>query len=459
MAGENGWTRCKIGDVFTLTPGFAFKSRDFAESGTPVVKIKNVKAGEVVLDTLSYVDPKFVEERSNYLIRRGDILITLSGNRFDGSKETWVGKVAEFKRDGHFLLNQRVAILRPKPDASIDTRCCAYLMGADEYQHLFIAIATSSGGQANLSSAQVLGAELRLPSLSEQKAIAEILGGLDAKIELNRRMNETLESLARAMFKSWFVDFDPVRAKLDGRQPPNLPPAPAALFPDSFEQSEIGPIPRGWSTTELGQLASADKGLSYKGKFLSDDDGRPMVNLGCFAGNGRFQHEKLKRYTGDHKPRHLVKSGDVVIANTDMTQKRVVLGSPAFVPRRFGDDELLFTHHVFALRFGPDADKWKRYVYFALLRPEFREIAEGFATGTTVLALPKDGLLKYTLCLPPEEVRDAFETQVGPILNRIEQSFTESETLAALRDTLLPRLLSGELRVAASGSLTDGVAV
>lgn len=211
------WIHCKIGDAFMLTPGYAFKSSDFVSSGIPLLKIKNVKAGAIVLDDLSFVDEDFVQTKSSFLIRHGDILITLSGNRIDGSRETWVGKVAQFRINGQYLLNQRVGILRPKHQASVDTRCCAYLMGADEYQQLFIAIATSSGGQANLSSTQILNAEIGLPPLEDQRAIAHILGTLDDKIELNRRMNETLEAIARALFTSWFVDFDPVRAKAAGR--------------------------------------------------------------------------------------------------------------------------------------------------------------------------------------------------------------------------------------------------
>ena len=137
----------------------------------------------------------------------------MSGNRFGSTKETWVGKVAQFQISGEYLLNQRVGILRLKHGIEIDKRCLSYILGSDPYQHLFISIATSSGGQANLSPHQILSAELLLPGLSEQRAIAHILGSLDDKIELNRRMNKTLEATARAIFKSWFVDFDPVRAR------------------------------------------------------------------------------------------------------------------------------------------------------------------------------------------------------------------------------------------------------
>jgi len=293
---------------------------------------------------------------------------------------------------------------------------------------------------------EVKAFQVCLPPISEQRAIADILGTLDDKIELNRRMSETLEAMARALFKSWFVDFDPVRAKAEGREP-GLPKPLADLFPARLVDSELGEIPEGWEVAAVGDLADVEKGLSYKGAGLSDERGLPMINLGCFAGQGQFRSEKIKRYQGEHRDRHLVRSGDLLIANTDMTQNRVVLGSPAFVPASEEDHVYLFTHHTFAFRFHPGAERWRQYVYFALLRPEFREVAEGFATGTTVLALPRDGVLTYSLALPAEPLRAAFDEHVGTLFASSETRRQQSKTLAALRDILLPKLISGELRV------------
>ena len=267
MASE--WKALKIGEVFDLVCGYAFKSSDFRDEGVPVIKIKNVKADGVVLDDLDFVDAKFLDLRKDKIVRDGDILITMSGNRFDGSKGTWVGKVAQYRGTNTFLLNQRVGILRPKRASEVEQRACTYFLASEANQHLFIAIATSSGGQANLSPGQILGAELILPPLEEQRAIAHILGTLDDKIELNRKRNETLEAMARALFQSWFVDFDPVRAKAAMRREhprwtdaevcraalPTLAPEIAALFPDSFENSALGDIPKGWRVGSLSDVA------------------------------------------------------------------------------------------------------------------------------------------------------------------------------------------------------------
>ena len=274
-------------------------------------------------------------------------------------------------------------------------------------------------------------------------------GGLDDKIELNQRTNATLEALARALYQSWFVDFDPLYAKLDGRPLATPDPKLGGLFPNSLQSSSVGPIPCGWDVKSLGEIAALDKGLSYKGGGLADEGvGMPMVNLGCFQGRGMFNVDRLKWYRGSYRERHLVQAGDLVIANTDMTQNRVIVGSPALIPKVGEASRFLYTHHVFAVRFKPGMERWRRFVYFALLKPEFREIAEGFSTGTTVLALPRDGLMSYSICLPPDNLLDEFERQVEPLLLAINENLSENRNLATIRDALLPKLLSGELSLA-----------
>jgi type I restriction enzyme, S subunit len=172
-----------------------------------------------------------------------------------------------------------------------------------------------------------------------------------------------------------------------------------------------------------------------------------MVNLGCFLGHGRFSTEAFKHYTGDFQPRHTVQPGDLVLANTDITQKREVIGSPGIVPPVHSRDKLIFTHHVFAARFHKDQEDRKLFVYFTLLREEFRERATGFAIGTTVLALPRDAVLNYRFAQPPEPAIAAFNRFVTPLIERQWQGNAESRTIATVRDTLLPKLISGALKV------------
>jgi type I restriction enzyme, S subunit len=292
----------------------------------------------------------------------------------------------------------------------------------------------------------------------EQKAIAHILGTLDDKIELNRKTNETLEAMAKALFKSWFVDFDPVRAKVEGR-PTGLPAEISDLFPDSFEDSELGEIPSGWEMETLGEILDVDKGVSYKGDFLSDTEGLPMVNLGCFAGGGSFRAEKMKFYAGEYRERHLASAGDLLVANTDMTQNRIILGAPIIVPSWRGRDKFLFSHHTFAIRFRRSKSAFTRFIYFTLLKPSFRQVAAGHATGTTVLALPKDGITDYQTVIPPAGLLNVFAAKVEALYQKCHSLTEQCELLAKTRDALLPKLISGEIRIPDAEKMLEEVGV
>jgi type I restriction enzyme S subunit len=264
--------------------------------------------------------------------------------------------------------------------------------------------------------------------------------------------------MAKALFKSWFVDFDPVRAKAEGR-PTGLPDEISDLFPDSLEDSELGEIPSGWEMETLGEILDVDKGVSYKGDFLSDTEGLPMVNLGCFAGGGAFRAEKMKFYAGEYRERHLASAGDLLVANTDMTQNRIILGAPIIVPPWRGRDKFLFSHHTFAIRFRRSKSTFARFLYFTLLKPSFRQVAAGHATGTTVLALPKDGITDYQTVIPPAGLLNVFAANVEALYQKCQALTEQSELLAKTRDALLPKLISGELRIPDAEKLLDEVGI
>ncbi|MBM4048755.1 MAG: hypothetical protein FJ279_26935, partial [Planctomycetes bacterium] len=264
----------------------------------------------------------------------------------------WTGGAA-------YVSNNAMAIIARTIDES-DTRYLYYSLRSTDFADVTTGSAQPQITVGHLSRKKIFWTE----RTSERAAIAHILGTLDDKIELNRRMNETLEAMARALFKSWFVDFDPVHAKMEGRDP-RLPKTLADLFPNSVEDSELGEIPSSWGTHRLGDLLSLDKGLSYKGQFLTGS-GVPMVNLGCFLGRGRFDEEAIKNYSGEYQARHVVRPFDLVLANTDITQKREVLGSPAIIPPKGDITKLIFSHHVFAARFRKGQEHWKLFVYFLL---------------------------------------------------------------------------------------------
>lgn len=284
--------------------------------------------------------------------------------------------------------------------------------------------------QATLNLRDVRRLPIPVPPSKERERIAAVLGALDDKIELNRKMNQTLEEIAQAIFKSWFIDFDGVPE-------------------EDLVDSELGAIPRGWTTTEMDDEITLNKGLSYQSKHF-DELGVPMVNLKCIARDGGFQRRGLKYYGGGFKPHHILEPGDIVVAMTDLTQDRVVIASPAFVPPMTSATTIIMSLDLSCPRPKPNSYLKKEWLYYRFHTREFKEFARSFANGTTVLHLKLDGIKRFRFVKPPQGLVDRFSRMVAIFQARINNNSDESDTLVELRDTLLPKLISGELRVPAA---------
>jgi type I restriction enzyme S subunit len=298
--------------------------------------------------------------------------------------------------------------------------------------------------QPNLNTDIARRLLLPMPPLDEQRAIAHILGTLDDKIELNRRISETLEAMARALFKSWFVDFDPVRAKMEGRDP-GLPKPLADLFPARLVDSELGEIPEGWAVAPMADHFEAVKGVSYKGVGLGDD-GMPLHNLNSVYEGGGYKYEGIKYYSGEHADRHIVMPGDMIVANTEQGHDRLLIGYAAIVPKLFGPRGIA-SHHIYRLRPKPRSWLTSAFLCRLLNSPQMHELVSGYANGTTVNMLPIDGVQKPLIVCPPRRLVAAFTAFGVTAERRREEMISESRTLASLRDALLPKLITGEIRV------------
>jgi len=329
---------------------------------------------------------------------------------------------------GKFNAYQRTYVITPKSTSTTDIRFLFYLLHTltrrlGEY---------SQGTATKFLTLKILTAlPILVPPLPEQRAIAHILGTLDDKIELNRRMNETLEAMARALFKSWFVDFDPVRAKAEGRDP-GLPQHLADLFPDSFEDSELGEIPRGWGVVTLGDYLSQRAERCTKSPETAN---RPYVPIDCISPRSLFLSESKP---GEEAQSSLTKfyKGDILFGAMRPYFHKVCIApfdgttrTTAFVlyPRRPEDFSfaILQLHH-----------------------PDTIDFATRQSTGSTIpYAVWTDSLDTMPIIDSPLEVRKAFNYLIRPILARIPEPYYENNTLTALRDTLLPKLISGELRI------------
>ncbi len=287
--------------------------------------------------------------------------------------------------------------------------------------------------------------QLGIPVRHTQEFVGDLYFNLSAKIELNRRMNGTLEATARAIFKSWFVDFDPVRAKAAGQPPPGLKPELAALFPDAFEDSELGEIPKGWRVVGLGEVVDVVKGRSYTSAELQPSQ-TALVTLKSFARGGGYREDGLKPYTGKFKPDQVIEPGEVVIACTDVTQAAEVIGRTAIVRGSPEHPRLVASLDTMILR-PRNPEITRAFLYFLGRTDSFVSHTYAHTTGTTVLHLAKNAVPSYEFALPSADLMAAFDHKAGVAIEQLALLEYESRTLAALRDTLLPKLISGELRV------------
>lgn len=262
------------------------------------------------------------------------------------------------------------------------------------------------------------------PPLPEQKAIAHILGTLDDKIELNRRMNATLEAMARALFQSWFVDFDPVRAKLDGRQPAGLDEATAALFPSHFQESALGIIPQGWSVTRLDDIASVMMGLSPNGEsYNADGVGMPLINGPVEFGD----YFPVKTKWTEAATRFAAEGDLIFCVRGSTTGRRVV-----------SDGEYGIGRGVCAIR----AEGGFHSFLYQTINVGLDRLLEK-TTGSVFPSLSAPDIKGFSVLKPSMGVLDAYERTTNPLIQRIQQNHHQTRTLVTLRDTLLPKLLSG----------------
>jgi len=295
---------------------------------------------------------------------------------------------------------------------------------------------------------------IQLPSLTIQKKIAHILSTLDDKIELNRKMNQTLEMMAQALFKSWFVDFDPVHVKATCKSEQELESAATELgiskeilelFPSKFKESEMGMIPKGWSEDNLSNHISVTKGKSYKSSEL-EESRTALVTLKSFLRGGGYRIDGIKPYIGKYKDEQIVKPGELIMAYTDVTQAADVIGKPAIVLADESIDTLVASLDVGIVRTKSQVVNIM-FLNQLFKTRKFQGYILGHTSGTTVLHLAKGWFDSYIILLPNQEIMDVFDKLVSSLFKQIQLNIEQVRSLQKTRDTLLPKLLSGELDV------------
>lgn len=285
-------------------------------------------------------------------------------------------------------------------------------------------------GTSNPSlSRDVFGRQvLPLPSLREQDCIIEILGALDERIDLLRQTNATLEAIAQALFKSWFIDFDPVRAKAEGREPEGMDAATAALFPAEFEESALGVMPKGWTAGSVYEVASVIYGAPFASKqFNTDGHGQPLVRI------RDLRDEAPGVWTPEVHPKgYLIQPGDIVVGMDGEFRAYLWGGESAWLNQR-------------VCCFQPIAPHGAAFVRCSIAAPLAH--IEATEVATTVIHLGKGDIDRFKVVVPTHAVAKAFSKLTAPLYARIVANKAQGRNLAAARDTLLPRLISGKLRL------------
>ena len=435
MAGE--WREVKLGEVVSLNPDTI--GGDWPCSYIKYIDISSVGEG-LILEPPQVLRLDEAPSRAKRLVQEGDTVLSTVR---PGRRSMFFGKQA----DPEWVVSTGFAVLRPRKEC-IEPRylyACVYHRAFTQ----FLVRREKGAAYPAVLPEDIADAVIKLPPLPEQRAIAHILGTLDDKIELNRRTSETLEAMARALFKSWFVDFEPVRAKcrgdLDGRprwqrggganhdspQQPGLPAHLYDLFPDRLVESELGEIPEGW---RVGNLRDVAENL------------RRGVQPDCIAPNTPY-------IALEHMPRRCIALFDWGTAEGIESNKfefkkgEILFGKLRPYFHKVGVAPVDGVCSTDIVVIAPRRHVWTAFVLGHLSSVEFVDYTNAGSSGTKMPRTSWADMARYEIALPPEPVAEAFNTLVQPLTERIISGIHESRTLAALRDALLPKLISGKIRV------------
>ncbi|MCE9552915.1 MAG: restriction endonuclease subunit S [Planctomycetes bacterium] len=383
---------------------------------------------------LAFISDLHARELRNAEVQSGDILLNITGDGVTFGRSCIVPD-----RILPACVNQHVSIIRP------DHRACdpGYLLSVLTHPATkgYIESFNSGGSRRAITKGHIESFEIPLPSLPEQKAIAQILGSLDDKIELNRRMNVTLEAMARALFQNWFVDFDPVRAKLDGRKPAGLDAATADLFPVHFQDSPLGPIPQGWEVKTADEVSTVGIGKTPPRKehqwFSDNPSDMPWMSIRDLGDAGVFISHTSEFLTAEAVEKFRVRRipNDTVVLSFKLTMGRVAIT----------DGEMLSNEAIAHFRLNPKTPFGTSYLYCYLKGFSYDQLG---STSSIATAINSDMVRGIRVLIPHKSIAEAFERTVKPLFTQMKNSQKQAHTLATLRDTLLPKLLSGELSVA-----------
>lgn len=394
---------CVSNGIQTGPFGSQLHQKDYSLIGTPIITVEHLGDNRITHQNLPKVTNADKERLSRYSMVEGDIIFSRVGSV---DRRSLVRK----NEDG-WLYSGRCLRVRPDPE-KIDSRYLSWFFGLDLFKDYIRKIAVGAT-MPSLNTELLSNVPVIIPPFKEQRAIADVLSALDDKIELNRQMNQTLEQLAKSIYVKVIVN---------------------------------NPNNKNWKNDSLVGIANFIKGVSYSSSELVEESDSALVTLKSINRGGGYKVEGLKPYNGIYKPQQRIFPGEVVIAHTDLTQAADVIGRSARVEANKKYPNLIASLDLTIVRPSTQSIS-NEYIYSLLAYGNFPEFAYGYTNGTTVLHLSSKALAEYVFRVPPIESIAQYSSLVVPIFSQIDLNNEQSRTLSDLRDSLLPKLMSGQVIV------------
>ena len=414
------WKEFRLGDLTTWASGSTPSKQNPSFWGGEIPWISGtVMRSKNLSDSNLYLTQEGLENKGK-LCKKDSILLLVRGDLF---KRIPIGIATR-----SLCFNQDIKAINSVSD-NLLKHFIYYLLEGNKKKLSHIVEFTGLGA-GKLDTQLLQNLTFKIPPINYQKNLINFIDSIDSKIDLNREINKNLEKIAQAIFKSWFIDFDPVKAKSECLST-GLNNEISDSFPDSFEVSHLGEIPEGWKIHKLGDFIDIKGGLSYESQFIGS--GKNLITMGCISPNKKFNFSGLKKYSGDFKESNLLRHKDIVISTRDVTQDRVTLGAPAMVPKIL-DGSIVATNLYKVIFINKTLSCY--FLFESLKSKRYRENIIASAKGSTVLMLTRDSVLDYEIIVPKDDLMKKFHNLYETMQRRYEIINNEIETLVELRDQL-----------------------
>jgi type I restriction enzyme S subunit len=430
------WKEVQLGACAEIFTGFPFKSNEYSDTPNAIRLLRgdNIGQGDLRWDGVKRWPIEKCIDLTEYKLKEIDIVLAMD--------RPWISAGLKFakikKSDLPALLVQRVARLRPYDN--VCANFLYYVIATREFTE-YIQNVTTGTAVPHISANQIRAFKFQLPDLGTQQKIGIFLAILDDRIALLRETKATLETIAQAMFKSWFVDFDPVHAKAEGREPEGMDAATAALFPDSFEESELGLIPNGWQVDSLDNVANYLNGLALQKFPPEEDNWLPVIKIAQLRKGDTNGSDRANR---NMKTEYIIQDGDVLFSWSGSLEVIIWCGG-----------EGALNQHLFKVT-SKNYPKWFYYLWTKHHLESFQRIAESKAT--TMGHIQRKHLTEAKVVTPPTAFVESISAYFSPLIEKSITNSIQAKNLEKLRDTLLPRLISGQLRLPDADAIIEEAA-